>query len=313
MILSKPKFWDKKINIISIILLPFTLIFLIFIFLRKKFIKSVSFEIPIICVGNVYIGGTGKTPTSIILAAELLNLGRKPVILRKYYRSHSDEYEMIKNNFKNIILCKKRIEGITNAVKQSYDSVILDDGFQDYSVNKNLNIVCFNGNQLIGNGLVLPAGPLRESLNSLQKANIIIINGEKNENFEAKILKINKNLRIFYSYYKPLNLASFKNKKLLAVVGIGNPENFFSLLKENNLNVEEQLIFPDHYEFSKKEAFNIIQKAKHKDYKIITTEKNYFKLKNYSLNDFNYLKVSLEIKKKELLIEQINELYKKNN
>ena len=65
--------------------------------------------------------------------------------------------------------------------------------------------------------------------------------------------------------------------------------------------------------FQKKEAFNIIQKAKDKNCKIITTEKNYFKLKNYSLNDFNYLKVSLEIKKKELLIEQINELYKKNN
>ena len=106
-----------------------------------------------------------------------------------------------------------------------YDSVILDDGFQDYSIKKDLNILCFNKNQLIGNGLLLPSGPLREGLNSLERADIIIINGEKDSEFE-KILKINKNLEIYYSIYNPVNLNEFKNKELLAIAGIGNPENF---------------------------------------------------------------------------------------
>ena len=209
---SKPKFWDDKIGIYSIILFPFTLITLIFIFLKKKFTKKIKFNIPIICVGNIYIGGTGKTPTSILLAKELSRLKKNPVIVRKYYKNHEDEHELIKSNFKNLILDNSRITGINEAIKMNYDTVILDDGFQDYKIKNKINIICFNQHQLIGNGLVLPSGPLRESLKSLDNANIILINGEEDGNFEKKILKINKNLKIFYSFYKPLNIEQFKKK-----------------------------------------------------------------------------------------------------
>ena len=75
--------------------------------------------------------------------------------------------------------------------------MILDDGLQDYRINKNLNIVCFNQNQLVGNGLILPSGPLRESLSSLKDVEVVIINGTKNKDFEDKILNINKNLKVF--------------------------------------------------------------------------------------------------------------------
>ena len=81
--------------------------------------------------------------------------------------------------------------------------VILDDGFQDRKIKKNLNIICFNQKQLIGNGFILPSGPLREGLKSLNKANIILINGKKDKNFEDKVLSINKDLEIFYSNYRP--------------------------------------------------------------------------------------------------------------
>ena len=212
MMFSKPKFWDDKIGIYSIILFPFTLITLIFIFLKKKFKKKIKFNIPVICVGNIYIGGTGKTPTSILLAKELSRLKKNPVIVRKYYKNHEDEHELIKSNFKNLILDNSRITGINEAIKMNYDTVILDDGFQDYKIKNKINIICFNQHQLIGNGLVLPSGPLRESLKSLDNANIILINGEEDGNFEKKILKINKNLKIFYSFYKPLNIEQFKKK-----------------------------------------------------------------------------------------------------
>ena len=89
--LNKPKFWDKKNSLISILFFPLTLIVLLFIFFKKKLIKVKKFKLPIICVGNIYIGGTGKTPTSIFLANELLKLGKKSVILRKYYKSHIEE------------------------------------------------------------------------------------------------------------------------------------------------------------------------------------------------------------------------------
>ena len=86
MTLTKPRFWDKKIGLLAILLLPFSLIFLFLIFLKKKFARVNVFKIPIICVGNIYIGGTGKTPASL-LANELSKLGRNPAILRKYYKS----------------------------------------------------------------------------------------------------------------------------------------------------------------------------------------------------------------------------------
>ena len=184
MMFNKPKFWDDKIGIYSVILFPFTLIILVLIFLKKKFSKNIKFDIPIICVGNIYIGGTGKTPTSILLAKELSRLEKNPVIVKKYYKSHKDEHELIKSNFKNLILNKNRINGINEAIKMKFDTVILDDGFQDYKIKSKLNIVCFNKNQLIGNGLVLPSGPLRVSLRSLNDVDIVLINGEEDNDFE---------------------------------------------------------------------------------------------------------------------------------
>ena len=305
----KPKFWDKKkISLIAILFYPFSIITLLIIFLKKKILNYHNFKIPVICVGNIYIGGTGKTPTSILIAKELSEAKIKPVILRKYYKSHVDEYNLIRNNFSNLIIKKNRILGISEAEKKGYDVVILDDGLQDYKIKKKLSIVCFNQNQLIGNGLILPSGPLRESLKTLKNASIIIINGKIDKEFEKKILIINKNLEIYYSYYNPINLDEFKNHDLLAIAGIANPENFFELLKKNSLIVREKLTFPDHYIFSKNDLQAIINLAKEKNLKIIMTEKDYFKINDHELKNFNYLKVSLEIKNKEKLIERIKKL-----
>ena len=192
--------------------------------------------------------------------------------------------------------------------KSEFDTVILDDGFQDYKVKKDLNIVCFHSNQLIGNGLTLPAGPLRESLNALKDADIIIINGNKVAKFEEKILKINNRLEIFYSEYKPINLEEFKDKKLLAVAGIGNPDNFFELLSNNNLNIEKKVVFPDHYNFSRSEIENIVDEAKNMNYQIIMTEKDFYKVKKFNFEAIKYLKVDLEIKAQEKVISKIKKI-----
>ncbi len=308
MMLIKPKFWDKKIGIFAILLLPITVIFLFLIFLKKKFTKVNSFKIPIICVGNIYIGGTGKTPISILIANELSKLGKRTSILRKYYKTHNDEYDLIKNYFKNVIINKRRIDGLKEAENYGLDVVILDDGFQDYSIKKDLKIICFNQNQLIGNGLVLPSGPLREKLSALKRAEIIIINGKKDNFFEEKILNINNKLKIFYSTYKPIDIEDFKSKKLFAIAGIGNPENFFKLLEDSNLSIKKKLIFPDHYNFSKKEILSILNEAKNEGCQIITTEKDYYKINKFNFDDIKYLKVSLILENKEDLISTIKKI-----
>ena len=306
---NKPKYWDSKNSLLPILFFPFSLIVLAIIFLKKKITIPETFDIPVICLGNIYVGGTGKTPASIFVAKELSKLGKKPVILRKFYKSHVDEHVLIKNEFNNLILNKNRNIGLKIAKKKDYDTVILDDGFQDYKVKKNLNIICFNQNQLIGNGFVIPSGPLRNSLSSLQAANIILINGNKDEKFEKKILKINKNLKIFYSNYKPLNLDDFKGKKLLALAGIGNPKNFFQLIEKHGLKIEKKMSFPDHYEFNKKEIDNIKLEAKNKNYQIITTEKDYIKIKEFDDNQIKCLKVLLDINESDKFLAEITKIY----
>ena len=309
MILNKPKFWDKKIGLISIFLFPLSLIFIFLIFVKKKITKKRSFKIPIICVGNIYVGGTGKTPTSIFLAKEIEKFGKKVAILRKYYKEHKDEHELIKKKFQNLMLYEDRLEGLSDVEKSNFDIVILDDGFQDYRIKKNLNIICFNRNQLIGNGLVLPSGPLRESLSALKDADIVIINGDEESSFKEKILDINKKLKIFYSRYRPINIDRFRGKKLFAIAAIGNPDNFFQLLVQNNLNVEKKLSFPDHYKFSKNEIQKLVEEAKRTNYEIIMTEKDYLRVKDFKIENLNYLKVMLEINKQDELLANIKELY----
>lgn len=307
--LSKPKFWDAGYLFFPILLLPITLITLFFIFLKKKFIKPLKFNLSIICVGNIYIGGTGKTPASILIANELLKYQKNPVILKKFYKNQLDEHNLIKENFKNLILAKNRVDGVLRAEKANHDIVIMDDGFQDIKIEKNLNIICFNQNQLIGNGFVLPSGPLRESLNSMKNAEIALINGSRNDKFEKKLSKINPNLKIFYTSYVPKNIDKFKNKQLLAIAGIGNPINFFKLLENNGLEVKRKLIYPDHHEFKEEDIKYITDLSKDNDYQVVMTEKDYFKTNVPKNEIFQCLKVSLEISDKNKFIDLILRSY----
>ena len=309
---NKPKFWDNNYYLIPYLLLPITLLISLLIFLKKKFTKSIKFNSFVICVGNIYVGGTGKTPTSILLYNELLKLKKNPVIIRKFYKDHNDEYNLINKSVNCLIHNQSRLNAIRDAEKKNHNPVILDDGFQDYKINKDLSIICFNQNQLVGNGLTLPSGPLRESLNSLKEAHIVLINGKKNFEFEKKILKINPKLNIFYSEYIPNNINEFINKKLLAIAGIGNPNNFFDLLEKNDLTIAKKIVYPDHHEFSEEEINSISKLAEENNYQIILTEKDFYKIKNPDNKTFKYLDITLEIAEKQKLINLVLKAYDKN-
>ena len=306
--ITKPNFWQKPRSFMSIILFPITFIVLIIIFIKKKIHKEIKFNIPVLCIGNIYVGGTGKTPLSIFLAKELKNLKIKPVIIKKFYKNHEDEHLLIKKKNIPLISNVRRDKAILLA-ENEFNLAILDDGFQDYKIVKNMSIICFHHKQLIGNGYVFPSGPLRESINSINRAQIAIINGDKNIKFESKLLKINSNIKIFYSKYKLINKEKFENKDILAFAGIGNPNNFFDLLSSEGLKIRHTISYPDHYNFQKEEILKIIKYAKKNEYTILTTEKDYLRIEKYRLPEINFCGIDLNILKKEELFKIIESIY----
>ena len=301
----KPKFWDKNtISFFSILVLPIALCIQFLNYLRNLFKKKYNFSIPVICVGNIYLGGTGKTPFCMELFFILKNLNKKPVFIKKKYKSHFDEVNLLKN-IGPVYEYSKRINALNAAIKNDANIAILDDGFQDFSIKKKISIVCFNEKQWIGNGFTIPAGPLREKLSALKRANFVIINGDKNPNIENKILKNNQLLKIFYTKYIPKNIQEFKNKKAICFAGIGNPNNFFNLLKENDVDILEQIPFPDHYIYSNKDLESLIKKSNINNVILLTTEKDYLRINENYRKSIHCLKIKVEIEDKNQFANEI--------
>ena len=304
----KPKFWDQnRISLFSILLFPITLLIKLLSFFKRTFVKAHQCSIPIICVGNIYLGGTGKTPLCIEIFSILKNLNKNPVFVRKKYDSFQDEVALQKQ-VGPVYESDKRIDAIKDAIQNKTDVAILDDGFQDFSINKNLSIVCFNEKKWIGNGLVIPSGPLREGLSALKRATCVVINGKKNADIENKIFSKNKEAKIFYTQYIPQNINEFKNNKIIAFAGIGNPENFFDLLKDNKLNIVETINFPDHHKYSEKELENLLSKIKENNTILLTTEKDYFRISESYRKNIKFLKIKIEIENKSQFIEEIKKI-----
>ena len=305
--LKKPKFWiNPKISFLAIFLYPLSLLIQLFSYFSK--IKSPKkFHIPIICVGNIYLGGTGKTPLALEIYKITKLLGKNPAFVKKKYDYLEDEIKMLKKNGTTFVN-KKRIEAIELLINEKNDLAILDDGFQDFTIEKKFSILCFNQKQWIGNGLIIPSGPLREKFSALNRAQCVVINGKKDTEIEEKIYKVNLKMQIYYSNFKLININKFKDKKIVAFAGIGNPSNFFDLLKENNLNVLNKISFPDHYQFSKNDLDKLILESNNQNAILVTTEKDYCRINESYKNNIECAEVELEINNKDKFIE----LLKKN-
>ena len=312
---KKPKFWDyKKPNVYSYLLWPISILVRLFNFLKIIItIKNYS-STKTICIGNIYLGGTGKTSLSLKINKILKQKKIKTCFIKKFYSNQVDEQNILEDNgklFKN----KKRFESLKQAAKEGYKIAIFDDGLQDFSINYDLNIVCFNNINWIGNGLTIPSGPLRESINDIKKYRNVFLNGNNEDLEEIKkyIFKIDPTINVYQGKYVPKNLNEFNIKnKFLVFSGIGNHATFISMLKINKFNIVKEIEFPDHYEYSKKDINNIISTAKDLDCKIITTEKDYARLKIDNFSDIKHIKVDLEILNEEIFLKEISKLYEQN-
>ena len=308
MILKKPDFWDyKQPNFLSYMLLPLTLPIIInnfFISLKKN---SNNQNIKKIGIGNIYIGGTAKTPLSIKINQILKNLNLKTGIIKKFYKNQVDEQKLLSNKAQLYCFDKRKV-ALDKAIKDNLEIVIFDDGLQDSSINYDLSFVCFNVVKWIGNGFLIPAGPLREKIESISKYDAIFLNGNEEDTSDLKLLikKYNKNIRIFETYYKPININKFNDKNEYVIFsGIGNPESFKKTLTKNNFNIIKEIKFPDHYRYTQKDIDKIKLQAINLNAKILTTEKDYVKLNDNAADGIEFLEIELIIKEENELINFI--------
>ena len=307
--LKKPKFWDyKKPNFLSYLLLPFTFPIIINnFFLNLKKNSTETKTIRKICIGNIYIGGTAKTPLTIKIYDIINNLNKKTATIKKFYRDQIDEQKILTQKTK-LYCFKSRKKALDEATKDNVEVVIFDDGLQDKSINYELKFVCFNNTKVIGNGLLIPAGPLREKIESLSKYDAVFINGNKKDNTDLKILikKYNQNIQIFESYYMPTNINKFNiQNKYLIFSGIGNPESFRETLLNNRFNIIKEIIFPDHHKYTQGDIDKIKLEAKNLNAKIITTEKDFVKINPNTNSEIEFLQIKIVIIGEEKLINYL--------
>ena len=304
--LKKPDFWTyDKPNFYAYVLSPISI--LIQILSHLKFTNKTKPKIKTICIGNIYLGGTGKTSLSLKINEILKTKNIKSCFVKKFYKNQIDEQKILRKNGK-LFLSNKRLNALEEAQNENYDIAILDDGLQDRSIIYDKSIVCFNNLNWIGNGMTIPSGPLRENIKNLKKYNNVFLNGnlENLEMLKNKLLRINPKLVVHVGKYVALNINEFsRNDNYLVFSGIGNHQTFISMIKNYHLNIKKDIEFPDHYKYSIADIDKILKEAENLNCKILTTEKDFLRLNYKNLSKINFIKSELKILDENKLIKSL--------
>ena len=293
----EPKFWwnDNPSILIKLMSLPFGILLKTLVFMRNKLSKKIFLPKPVICVGNLVVGGQGKTPFVRYLRSVLENVDKKTVVISKGYGGKMKSSKIISEIDNSIdcgdeallhakdgltVVSKNRVDASEVLDKSHFDFILLDDGFQDPSIHKDLNIVIVDTSKGIGNNLLIPFGPMRESLDfALKKTDIIILINSINQNHQSisNVLKFWKGLVLNAEYETYID--EDINEEIIAFSGISNPEKFTYGLKNIGARVNKHFIFSDHQNISEDDAKEIFEYSKSKNLRIVTTEKDLIKLK----------------------------------
>ncbi len=263
--------------------------------------KTHKMDVPVISVGNITLGGTGKTPMSIYLAEHFLSCARKPAVLTRGYGR--DECRMIKDELADVpvIVGQDRVRSARRALREGSDVLILDDGFQHRRVARDVNVLLLDGTSPFGNGCLFPRGILREPVSSVRRADIFVITKADRAD-EASLAKVRDRLesiapgrRVILSRHKPTFLTdvtgsaypveSLKGKKVCLASGIVDPDYFASLVEAAGAAVVLRFDHTDHYAYGQNDINRISAGCAEKDAEmIIVTKKDYVKIKKLDLS-----------------------------
>jgi tetraacyldisaccharide 4'-kinase len=260
---------------------------------RKGFLKSVAFPVPIIVIGNITVGGTGKTPLVIYLAQRLQHAGFNPGIVTRGYRGKNQQWPLLvtantstaQAGDEAVLIANKtgcpvvaapvRTEAVQYCLDhQPCDIILADDGLQHYALQRDIEIVVIDGERRFGNNFFLPAGPLREPQERIEAVDFVIVNGQSEQPNEiAMTLVTEVAINLVTDEQKPLS--AFRSQQCHALAGIGHPQRFFDQLSALGIKTNNHY-FANHHQF----------KARHiqfKDpYPVLMTEKDAIKCRDFA-------------------------------
>lgn len=314
--MKAPKFWETD-NIISKLLKPFAGIYANQTAKRLKQTGYIS-KVPVICVGNLVAGGAGKTPVCIWLAKQLFAQGKKVHFIASGFGGNFDKagnkaqkvdsLDCVKFGDEAVLLSKTaptwvskdRGEAAKMAENDGAEIIIMDDGFQNATLEKTFSIIVADGEYGFGNGKVIPAGPLRETVEvGLKRADCLLVIGKRE--FPLPAAKLPNFAAKLNIYYDPF----LQNEDVVAFCAIARPKKFYDSLVASGLRVIDEVSFADHHLYNEQDLKNILQLASDKQAVVVTTEKDYVKIPKQLHLMFNLVKAEIELKDAEKLMDLI--------
>ena len=321
--LKAPKFWYlKRDSLLSNSLYPFSLLFRLGTKIRNLLSRERKTTLPIICVGNIVIGGAGKTPVALKIGNMLIKAGYKPHFVSKGYGGLEKNNTLVKDwhspksvGDEPLLLSEiaptwiglNRNKSFQLAKEKGADCIVMDDGFQNPTLQKDFSIIVINGEQGFGNKRVIPSGPLRESINrGLSRTNLVILIGEISDEVRNKIPK-----------HIPLIAANFKIKedemilkgqRVTAFAGIAYPEKFFNSLKLVNTNIVDKITYSDHHVYTENDLLNLAEIANKNKSILVTTKKDMVRIPKNFRSLVKTIDGFIEFDDENLLLEILSNL-----
>ena len=283
-----PDFWDER-SVVSNLLVPVGAIVSSVACVRAQTARPKEIKVPVVCVGNLVAGGAGKTPVALSLAKQLQRLGSEVHFLSRGYRGRIRGPHRVDKTSDNandvgdeaLLLARmaptwvsaNRAAGGRLAEINGAQIVLMDDGFQNFSLAKNLSVLVLDSEYGFGNQRVMPAGPLRESIScGFGRADVAVLWGGDNKKVRQAIPEempvLNANMAV------DPNFKGFEGRPVVAFAGIGRPEKFFGILETLDCSLVQSIPFPDHYMYTAKEILGLREMAENADAVLVTTEKD---------------------------------------
>ncbi len=322
--MKTPKFWREE-NILSFFLLPLSLIYWALFKILWLFRKENEFAIKVVCIGNLTAGGAGKTPTAIAVGKILKEKGVNFAYLSSGYGGKVNFCEVLKDSSADEVgdepillseiapafVAKNRIEGVKKIQDLGYELVVLDDGMQNNSVKKDFVFLVVDGKTKFGNDMMIPAGPLRQSVREgFKMADRIVVVGGVDEDLKGRLEAVEAFYKVVVAEIESPRVGDLLGEEILAFCGLGYPEKFFDFLKNNGLKIVKTKSFADHYSYKDKDLRGLIKYAQQKGLKLVTTKKDWVKFSEEYRQKIDFLDIKFTFKQKDVIIDDIEKIIK---